>query len=195
MATGSHMRPPHKRLKQARNRWQPAATGSERMRRSSQSWRRAVVPILWNFEAFAAQRRGRPDGRVNWRLQGCGPRLDGGLDPPREVVDGGREAGDGVERAVFAPAGDVGNAIAVDREAEAGADDVGDGVDHDFGLLARVGVVVDPERVRGFVDHDPQLRVRRRGGVDDDPPDGSGIRSVCSAVFLLLVGLVVIRDN
>jgi hypothetical protein len=44
-----------------------------------------------------------------------------------------------------------------------------DRVDHDFGLLARVGLVVDTERVRGLVDNDPQLRVRRRVGVDDDP--------------------------
>jgi hypothetical protein len=42
-------------------------------------------------------------------------------------------------------------------------------VDHDFGLLARVGLVVDTERMRGLVDDDPQLRVRRRVSVDDDP--------------------------
>src|SRR3954468_19516926 len=54
-------------------------------------------------------------------------------------------------------------------EPEAGTDDVGDGVDNDFGVLARVGLVVDTERVRGLVDDDPQLRVRRRVNVDDDP--------------------------
>src|SRR3954452_20191949 len=54
-------------------------------------------------------------------------------------------------------------------EPEAGADDVGDGVDHGFGVLARVGLVVDTERVRGLVDDDPQLRVGRRVSVDDDP--------------------------
>src|SRR3954447_363371 len=54
-------------------------------------------------------------------------------------------------------------------EPEAGTDDVGDGVDHDFGVLARVGLVVDTERVRSLVDDDPQLRVRRRVSVDDDP--------------------------
>ena len=49
---------------------------------------------------------------------------DGALDLAGEPVDRGREAVDGVERAVFAPAGDVGDALAVDRETEAGADDV-----------------------------------------------------------------------
>jgi hypothetical protein len=52
-------------------------------------------------------------------------------------------------------------------------------------LLARVGLVVDPERVRGLMDDDPQLRVGRRVGVDDDalvgpvaPASGAGGRGL-----------------
>jgi hypothetical protein len=42
-----------------------------------------------------------------------------GLDATGEVVNELRELGDGVQRAVFAPAGDIGDGFAGDVQAEA----------------------------------------------------------------------------
>jgi hypothetical protein len=53
--------------------------------------------------------------------------------------------GDGVQRAVFAPAGDIGDGLATDVETEAAEHDQGSGVDDDFGLGSRVVLVFDSE--------------------------------------------------
>ena len=59
-----------------------------------------------------------------WRRAG-GALVERGLDAAGDGVDGVGVVADGVERAVFAPAGDVGNRFAADVEAGGGADDVG----------------------------------------------------------------------
>lgn len=75
---------------------------------------------------------------------------------------------DGVERALLAPAGHVGHALAGDVEPGRAADDVGDAVDEDLGLLSAVLAVADAERVRQLMDEHADLRVGREVLVDDD---------------------------
>src|SRR5215216_6742424 len=58
---------------------------------------------------------------------------------------------DGVQRAVFAPAGDVGDRLAADVEADRAADDVAGAVDEHLGTPAPVLLVADAEGVRELV--------------------------------------------
>jgi hypothetical protein len=58
------------------------------------------------------------------------------FDAARDCVDRGCVPPDGVESAVFAPAGDVGDRLAADVEADVAEDAVGDAVDEDLAALA-----------------------------------------------------------
>jgi hypothetical protein len=73
------------------------------------------------------------------------------LDAAGDGVDGFRVLADGVESAVFAPAGDVGDRLAADVESGGGADDLGDAVHEHLGLLAPVLAVAEAEGVRELV--------------------------------------------
>ena len=79
--------------------------------------------------------------------------MDGVFDPPRDRVDRLRVFVDGVQGAVFPPAGDVGDRLAADVEPDRGADDVGDAVDDDLGSRAAELLIPDPEGV-GELDPD-----------------------------------------
>ena len=74
---------------------------------------------------------------------------------------------DRVERAVFAPAGDVGDRLAADVEADRAEHAVGDAVDEDLGLLAAVLLVAEAVGVRDLVDEGADLPVGGSGGDDD----------------------------
>src|SRR5829696_2369810 len=93
--------------------------------------------------------------------------MDGVFDPLCDRVDRLRVFVDGVESAVFAPAGDVGDRLAADVEPDGGADDVGDAVDEHLGLLAAVLLVADAEGVRELVHERADLTVGGPGGDDD----------------------------
>jgi hypothetical protein len=98
-------------------------------------------------------------------VSGC---AECGFDAVGERVDELGELGDGLEGAVFAPAGHVWDRLAGDVQAEAAEHDQGGGVDDDFGLGSRVVLVVDSEGVDGLVDERAQPRVGGAVGVDDD---------------------------
>ena len=74
---------------------------------------------------------------------------------------------DRVERAVFAPAGDVGDRLAADVEADGAEHAVGDAVDEDLGLLAAVLLVAEPVCVGELVGERADLLVGGSGGDDD----------------------------
>jgi hypothetical protein len=67
---------------------------------------------------------------------------DGFLDRRGDGIDLLGEGVDGLQGAVFAPAGHVGNALALDVEADLPAHHVGDGVDEHLGLLTGEVLVV-----------------------------------------------------
>jgi hypothetical protein len=77
--------------------------------------------------------------------------MDHFFDPAGDVVDRAGVGADGVQGAVLAPAGNIGDRLAADVEANRCADDVGDAVDEDFGLLAAVVGVADAEGVRDLM--------------------------------------------
>src|SRR5262249_33219404 len=74
---------------------------------------------------------------------------------------------DRVEFAVFAPAGNVGDRLAADVQADRAAYAVGDAVDEDLAALAAVLAVPESVGVRDFVDERADLTVRRPGRDDD----------------------------
>ena len=82
-------------------------------------------------------------------------------------VDGLRVFLDGVERTVFAPAGDVGDRLAADVEADGAEHAVGDAVDEDLGLLAPVLLVADAVGMCDLMGQGPDLPIRGAGGDDD----------------------------
>ena len=85
------------------------------------------------------------------------------LDPARDRVDRLGVFADGVQRAVFAPAGDVGDRLAADVETDGAEHAVGDAVDEHLGLLAAVLLVAEAERVRELVHERADLAVRGSG--------------------------------
>src|SRR5687768_1978800 len=89
------------------------------------------------------------------------------LDPARDLIDRLGVLADGVQRAVLAPAGDVGDRLAADVEPDGGADDVGDAVDEHLGLGATVLLVADAEGVRELVHERADLAVGSACGDDD----------------------------
>ena len=102
--------------------------------------------------------------RVGCRL---GLWVEGGLDLPGDRVDRLGVRADRVERAVFAPACDVGNRLAADIEADRAEHAVGDAVDEDLGLLAPVLLVADAVCMCDLMGQGPDLLVRGAGGDDD----------------------------
>ena len=100
-------------------------------------------------------------------LRDGGAVADRGFDAAGDGVDGFRVLADGVERAVFAPAGDVGDRLAANVKPGGGADDVGDRVDEHLGFLVSVPAVAEAECVSYFVDERPDLAVRRPVSHDD----------------------------
>ena len=76
-----------------------------------------------------------------------------------ELVDRGRKGGDGLQRAVLAPAGDIWDRFPADVQANAGRRHMRGRVDNHFGSLATVVRISDPECVDRLVDQDPQLPV------------------------------------
>jgi hypothetical protein len=112
----------------------------------------------------------RPGGRglPGRRLVG-GRWLERVFDAARDRVDRFGVFADRVERAVFAPAGDVGDRFATDVEPGGAADDVGGAVDEDFGLLAAVLLVAESECVRELVDERADLAVGGSRRYDDLP--------------------------
>jgi len=69
----------------------------------------------------------------------------------RAIVDRLGVLADRVERAVFAPARDVGDRLAADVQADRSEHAVGDAVDEDLGLVAPVLLVADAQRVGDLV--------------------------------------------
>jgi len=123
----------------------------------------------------SASRSGRahaapaPSRRDSGRSRGGGAVAgEGVLDSLRDLVDPAGEAPHGLERAVFAPAGDVGHRLAGDVEADGLQHAEGRAVDKHLGSLAPELLIADPERVRELVDEHPQLGVGGQGGADDD---------------------------
>ena len=98
-----------------------------------------------------------PPDRVRRRrpARARSPRRAGGVegvfDAAGDRVDRLGVFADGVQRAVFAPAGDVGDRLAADVEADRAADDVAGAVDEHLGALAAVVLVADAEGVRELV--------------------------------------------
>jgi len=74
---------------------------------------------------------------------------DGSLQAARDVVDRLRVGADGIELAVFAPAGDVRDALAAHVQPDRAADDVG--VDEDLGAPGPEVAVAESEGVRELV--------------------------------------------
>ena len=77
-----------------------------------------------------------------------GVRLECVLDVAGDGVDGPGVFADGLEGAVFAPAGDVGDRVAGDIEPEGAEYAVGDAVDEDFAAFAAVVLVVNCDEAR-----------------------------------------------
>src|SRR5215203_5580870 len=71
--------------------------------------------------------------------------VEGVFDAAGDRVDRLGVFADGVQRAVLAPAGDVGDRLAADVEADGAADDVAGAVDKHLGPLAPVVLVADAE--------------------------------------------------
>ena len=115
--------------------------------------------------------------RVGGRL---GLRVERVLDPPGDRVDRLGVLADRVERAVFAPAGDVGDRLAADVEADRAEHAVGDAVDEDLGLLAAVLLVADAVCVCDLVGEGADLLVR--GSVGDDDLAALGVAPAAGTV-------------
>ena len=141
------------------------------------SWRRAMSRCAHRRPGLPDHRGGAgPDrtrratprefagDRVGRRL---GLRVEGGLDLPGDRVDRLGVLADRVERAVFAPACDVGDRLAADVEADRAEHAVGDAVDEDLGLLAPVLLVADAVGMCDLMGQGPDLLVRGSGGDDD----------------------------
>ena len=94
-------------------------------------------------------------------------RLERVFDAPGDRVDRLRVFADRVEGAVFAPAGDVGDRLAADVEADGAQHAVGDAVDEDLGLSSRVLLVADAVCVGQFVGEGADLLVGGSVGDDD----------------------------
>ena len=84
-------------------------------------------------------------------LRRAGGGGEGVFDAAGDRVDRLGVIADGVQRAVFAPAGDVGDRLAADVEADGTADDVAGAVDEYLGATAAVVLVADAEGVRELV--------------------------------------------
>src|SRR5215212_6752051 len=92
--------------------------------------------------------------------------VEGGFDAAGDRVDRLGVFADGVERAVFAPAGDVGDGLAADVEADGAAGYVAGAVDEHLRAPGAVVLVADAEGVRELVHECAQAAVA--GAVGDD---------------------------
>ena len=116
---------------------------------------------------------------------------DGGLDRAGHGVDGGGEGVHGLQRTGLAPAGDVGDALALNVEADLAADHVGHGVDQDLRLMTCEVLVVELAGrvcVGDLVDEDPHPGVGRTFAVDHDLALDGIAPALCAAGIQLPCG-------
>src|SRR5215210_8291495 len=95
------------------------------------------------------------------------PHVDGVFDAARDGVYRLRVLADRVEGAVLAPAGDVGDRLAADVEADGAEHAVGDAVDEDLAALSAEFRVPEAVPVRDLMGQGADLPVRGAGGDGD----------------------------